>query len=289
MVLAALLFIRRVAETTTVAAVTNEYIKDSLHHSLHRLNIPPYMQVFRIHGPFLFGATDKLNVVTDNIDSLPEIVVLRLRNMNAIDGTGLLAFEELADRLHESGRELLLCGARRQPAHLMERADFHRHVGDENICQNIGDAIARAEALHAERAAPVDRGTTRGQRMNRPSLELQTLKAEFFRALAHPARIRLLEVLSARRRAGCAGAAGAARSGSADRVAAARAAARERHRRLPEERDVGAVCAGRSANRRPAERGQGDSQSPPDQPSHAAPRAAPSALNAASRDGYDCC
>ena len=61
MVLAALLFIRRVADTTTVAAVTDEYIKDSLDHSLHRLTIPPYVRIFRIHGPFLFGATDKLN------------------------------------------------------------------------------------------------------------------------------------------------------------------------------------------------------------------------------------
>ena len=68
--------------------------------------------------------------------------------MNAIDGTGLRAFEELADVLHESGRDLVLCGARRQPAHLMERADFHRHVGSENICRNIGDAVARAEQLH---------------------------------------------------------------------------------------------------------------------------------------------
>ncbi len=151
MVLAALLFIRKVAETTTVAAVTDEYIQDSLHHSLHRLKIPSYVRVFRIHGPFLFGATDKLNLISDTLDTLPDIVVLRLRNMNAIDGTGLLAFEELADRLHESGRELLLCGARKQPAHLMERADFHRHVGNENICHNIGDAIARAEALHNER------------------------------------------------------------------------------------------------------------------------------------------
>jgi SulP family sulfate permease len=109
------------------------------------------VRVFRIHGPFLFGATQKLDVITDGLDALPEIVVLRLRNMNALDGTGLLAFEELADRLHESGRELLLCGARKQPAHLMERADFHRHVGDENICGNIGDALARARTLHEER------------------------------------------------------------------------------------------------------------------------------------------
>jgi SulP family sulfate permease len=151
MVLAALLFIRRVAETTTVAAVTDEYIKDSLDHSLHRLDIPPYVRVFRIHGPFLFGATDKLQVVSDSIATLPEIVVLRLRNMNALDGTGLRAFEDLADALHDSGRELLLCGARRQPAHLMERADFHRHVGEENICRNIGDAIARAGTIHNDR------------------------------------------------------------------------------------------------------------------------------------------
>ncbi len=151
MVLAALLFIRRDAETTTVAAVTDEYIKDSLDHSLHRLDIPPYVRVFRIHGPFLFGATDKLQVVSDSIATLPEIVVLRLRNMNALDGTGLRAFEDLADALHDSGRELLLCGARRQPAHLMERADFHRHVGEENICRNIGDAIARAGTIHNDR------------------------------------------------------------------------------------------------------------------------------------------
>jgi sulfate permease, SulP family len=156
MILAALLFIRRVADTTTIAAVTPEYISESLHHSLHRLTIPTYVRIFRIHGPFLFGATDKLNVVSDGVDTLPEIVILRLRNMNALDGTGLRAFEDLADRLHQSGRELLLCGARRQPAHLMERADFHRHVGPENICHNVGDAMARAEQIHRERQRMAD-------------------------------------------------------------------------------------------------------------------------------------
>ncbi|HXD73117.1 MAG TPA: SulP family inorganic anion transporter [Vicinamibacterales bacterium] len=152
MILAALLFIRRVAQTTTIAPVTDEYIRESHHHSLHRLTIPPYVRVFRIHGPFLFGATDKLRMVTDDMDGLPEIVVLRLRNMNALDATGLRAFEDLADELHASGRTLLLCGARAQPAHLMARADFHSHVGDRNICENIEHAIRRAEDIHHARA-----------------------------------------------------------------------------------------------------------------------------------------
>src|SRR5262249_26947345 len=151
MILAALLFIRRVAETTTVAAVTPEYISESQHHSLHRLAIPSYVRIFRIHGPFLFGSTEKLNLVSDNIDALPEIVVLRLRNMNALDATGLRAFEDLADVVHESGRELVLCGARRQPARVMERADFHRHVGPENICENVGQAMDRAGEIHRDR------------------------------------------------------------------------------------------------------------------------------------------
>jgi SulP family sulfate permease len=74
--------------------------------------------------------------------------------MTALDGTGLRAFEELADTLHASGRDLILCGARHQPANLIARADFHRHVGDANICANIREALERARVLHEERARP---------------------------------------------------------------------------------------------------------------------------------------
>jgi hypothetical protein len=57
----------------------------------------------------------------------------------------------------------VLCGARRQPAHLMERADFHSHVGPENICENVGEAMRRAEQIHRERPrqASPDRQETR--------------------------------------------------------------------------------------------------------------------------------
>ena len=69
------------------------------------------MQIFRIHGPFLFGATDKLRRCSISVDDLPQIVILRLRNMTALDATGLRALEDLADALHASGRTCC-CAAR---------------------------------------------------------------------------------------------------------------------------------------------------------------------------------
>jgi len=120
---------RKVAKTTTVSKVTKEYVEDGRLHILQDKHIPEYVTVVRIHGPFLFGAAEKLSKVTDYAEELTPVVILRLRNMTAIDATGLLALEDLADRLHRSGRILILCGARPQPAKLMRQAEFERHVG----------------------------------------------------------------------------------------------------------------------------------------------------------------
>jgi SulP family sulfate permease len=145
MILAALLFITRVANTTTVSQVTDDYIEDGRIHILQDKDIPYYATIFRIHGPFLFGATDKLSVVTENMHALPPVVIIRLRNMTAIDATGLFALEEAAKQLHASGRTLILCGAREQPAQLIHQAEFEEVVGRENICANVEEALRRAE------------------------------------------------------------------------------------------------------------------------------------------------
>jgi SulP family sulfate permease len=154
MVCAALLFIKRVADTTTVAPVTPEYLRDSHAHNLQNHTVPPYATIYRIHGPFLFGATDKLRPLFSDLAALPPIVNLRLRNMTALDATGLRAFEELAEALHAAGRHLILCGARHQPSTLIARADFHRHIGDANICPNVTEALKRAREIHARLDAP---------------------------------------------------------------------------------------------------------------------------------------
>jgi SulP family sulfate permease len=150
MILAALVFIRKVTATTTISRVTPAYLHESRLHVLQDKEIPPYVTVFRIHGPFLFGAADKIEDLYQQIPELPPVVILRLRNMTAIDATGLHALEHLADRVHSSGRGLILCGAREQPAQLMHQTEFEQHVGRENICANITEGLARAQALYAE-------------------------------------------------------------------------------------------------------------------------------------------
>ena len=148
MILAMLLFIRKVAQTTTVSLVTPDYVEAGRPHILQDKLIPPYVNVFRIHGPFLFGTTDKISSIVDHVDGLAPIVIVRLRNMTAIDATGLRALEDLADRIHKSGRELILCGALPQPAALMHQSEFHEHVGELNICPNIEVALERASEIY---------------------------------------------------------------------------------------------------------------------------------------------
>jgi SulP family sulfate permease len=150
MILAVLLFIRNVTATTTVSRVTPDYVKAGYVHTLQDKDIPDYVAVYRIHGPFLFGSTDKIDEIRQHIHGLPEIVILRLRNMTALDASGLLAFEELANRLRETGRTLVVCGAREQPIMMMRQAEFERHVGRDNICDNVLTALERARSIHQE-------------------------------------------------------------------------------------------------------------------------------------------
>jgi SulP family sulfate permease len=153
MILAAFTFIRKISMTTTVSKVTDEYIEDGRAHILQDKDIPWYAAVYRIHGPFLFGVTDKIAAITDQLDALPPIVILRLRNMTAVDATGIAALEELADILQKSGRAMMICGARSQPAALMREAGFDRHVPPENICESISEALKRAEEIYQEQQA----------------------------------------------------------------------------------------------------------------------------------------
>ena len=150
--LAALLYIYRVTETTSVSTVTREYIESGRAHVLQGKDLPDYVTILRIHGPFLFGMTDKLLDATADLDAFAPIVILRLRNMTAIDATGLHALERLSDRLTRSGRTLVLCGARDQPAAFLAQAEFVEHVGRQNIVPHVQAALERAHEIRPKAA-----------------------------------------------------------------------------------------------------------------------------------------
>lgn len=150
MILAMLLFVHRISTTTTVSMVTPEYVEEGRAHSLQLHPLPEGVAAFRIHGPFMFGSTDKLDVIYRQIDSLPPIVILRLRNMNALDTTGLKALEELALKLSLSGRHLVLCGLRNQPLAMAVKSDFKHHIGEENLTPHLQAAIERAQEILRE-------------------------------------------------------------------------------------------------------------------------------------------
>jgi SulP family sulfate permease len=150
MALAALLYIYRIAETTTVAPVTPEYLADGRAHILQDKDIPSNVTILRIHGPFLFGTTEKLTDATKDIAQFNEVVILRLRNMTALDATGIHALEQFSDRLHKAGKTLLLCGARDQPSRLISRSGFLDHVGAENVLPHVEAALTRAQELQGD-------------------------------------------------------------------------------------------------------------------------------------------
>jgi SulP family sulfate permease len=86
--------------------------------------------------------------VIQKLPELPPVIILRLRNMTAIDATGLQVLEHFADVVRDAHKALLLCGALEQPAQLMRQAEFAEHVGRHNICGSIAQALERARDVY---------------------------------------------------------------------------------------------------------------------------------------------
>jgi SulP family sulfate permease len=148
MLLAALLFIHSVAQTTTVGSVTDETIGDGEPRVLTDKYIPSYCSVIRIRGPFLFGATQKLEQATTDVSKFGPVVVLKMTYMSAIDGTGIHALESLAKRLQSADRSLVLCGAPPQPLELIKRSKLLKLLGARNIQPHLDAALERAVIIH---------------------------------------------------------------------------------------------------------------------------------------------
>jgi len=152
MVLAAFLFMRRMAETTQVGFITADLQDENDEewddpNALSTRKIPAGVEVFEIDGPFFFGAADKFKNALLAINALPEVLILRMRHVLSLDATALHALDAVYSSAQRSNTRLLLSGVHAQPLVTMERAGFLDNIGEANVFGNIDDALARAREL----------------------------------------------------------------------------------------------------------------------------------------------
>ncbi len=146
-VLACLLMVKRVAETSQITAVDEASETEGSHHSLVGRTVPKGVLIFRVFGAFFFGVVDKLDDELKRAKMEPEILILRMRKVLAIDATGLQALIDLHHKLKSKGKHLILSAPHTQPLAVMENAGFIDAIGRDNVCPHIADALARARVI----------------------------------------------------------------------------------------------------------------------------------------------
>jgi SulP family sulfate permease len=146
-VLAALLMVKRVSETSKITAVDESSETEGSHHSLVGKEIPPGVLVFRVFGAFFFGVVDKLDDELKRAKTEPDILILRVRKVLAMDATGLQALEDLRLKLTAKGKHLILSAPHTQPLLVMTNSGFIKRLGRENVCPDITLALARAREI----------------------------------------------------------------------------------------------------------------------------------------------
>jgi SulP family sulfate permease len=153
MVLASVLFIRRIAETTKLATVDDRELDYDAPHSLHGKKLPPGVAAFQLMGALMFGATDRLETALRGSSQRPRVVILGMKRVLALDATGLHALEEFEADLRFHHAQLLIAGAHTQPLMTMSRGGFVEHLGEENFCPDMDTALDRARILAANHPA----------------------------------------------------------------------------------------------------------------------------------------
>jgi len=149
MVLAAILYIKRVSETTEVSQVTENDMLERPEQIAQGKAIPKDVLVYRIFGPFLFGAAEKMEDAISRTQGLPKVLILRLHLVSAMDATGMNALESVVERIRNHGGTVVISGIHQQPLQMLRKADFIETIGMENFCATFDDSLERAKQLIA--------------------------------------------------------------------------------------------------------------------------------------------
>ena len=151
LICACLLFMRRMAETTDVHAVLNEIDlnedADMERGNLEHLTIPEHVEVYEINGPYFFGAGNRFEDIMARYGNRPKVRIIRMRKVPFIDSTGLHNLENMCLMSQKEGVTVVLSGVNPKVEDVLKRNHFEQIVGEDNICNHIDLALARARQL----------------------------------------------------------------------------------------------------------------------------------------------
>ncbi len=151
-VLASFLFMARVANLSQAGFITGmlrEGEDPADPGAIEKRHVPDGVEVFEVYGSFFFGAASKFRDAIREIERKPRVLIVRLREVLAIDATGLRALEDLLDKMRRDGTALVLSGIHAQPLQVLERSGLLAQLGGENVFTDIDAALERARAIIA--------------------------------------------------------------------------------------------------------------------------------------------
>ncbi len=151
MVLSAFLFMRRMASVTNMGILTREFEENLTEeygdNSIAGKDIPKYVLIYEVNGPFFFGAASKFKEAARIIEDRVKVFIMRLRNVPAIDSTGITTIEDFYEDCQKNKITLVLSGIHAQPLFAAEKAGLLEKIGIDNCCGNIDDALNRAREI----------------------------------------------------------------------------------------------------------------------------------------------
>jgi SulP family sulfate permease len=152
MVLAAFLFMKRMAEVTNVSVVTRELAEPSgpsgdVSGAVFRRDVPKGVEVYEINGPFFFGAAESFKNTVGQVASRPKVLIIRMRNVPAMDATGLSAFKDLVRQSRREGIHVFITEIHAQPMVALSRSDLFDELGEENVLGTLDEGLERARVL----------------------------------------------------------------------------------------------------------------------------------------------
>lgn len=150
MLLAVILFMKKMAELSNVGIITkelNDQEEEDDPLAIVKRTVPHGVEVFEISGPFFFGAASKFREAMRVVEKAPIVRILRMRNVLSIDATGLNMMRELYLECKKTNTHLVLSGVHAQPLLALQQFGLYDEIGEENIFGHIDDALQRARQL----------------------------------------------------------------------------------------------------------------------------------------------